>query len=162
MQRLRRKRDIEPGLRGAAERATPQSRAATASGKGGNVARARGEGRGRQRTFALAMICSLLVPASPLYTTLITSGSVRCINAIAVQRTRSPPPPALLCAPPSPHPHLSHASDGHAGHCRATHQYGWKKPMNFFFLPCASSTWSPRDASAAACCDAVARRNRWM
>lgn len=52
----------------------------------------------RARTLAFAIICSLLASVSPLYTTLMTSGSVRCIKATAVHKTRSPPPPALLYA----------------------------------------------------------------
>ena len=47
-------------------------------------------------TLTLDMICSLVTPMSPVYTTLTISGSVRWIWAIAVHNTRSPPPPALL------------------------------------------------------------------
>jgi hypothetical protein len=108
VQRLRRKRDVEPGLNRTDE--PPE----TVTVRGGNVACA----QKHRRTLALAMICSLLASVSPLYTTLITSGSVRCINAIAVQRTRSPPPPELLFAFP---PICEHALE--RVH-RATHQYG--------------------------------------
>src|ERR1700734_3249072 len=49
-----------------------------------------------ERTLTLFIISSLVASISPLYTTLMTSGSFRCNAAIAVQSTRSPPPPALL------------------------------------------------------------------
>lgn len=47
-------------------------------------------------TLILANICSLLASVSPVYTTEITYGKKRWISRMAVHRTRSPPPPALL------------------------------------------------------------------
>jgi len=47
-------------------------------------------------TLTLETIRSLVASTSPVNTTLTTSGSVRWMWAIAVHKTRSPPPPALL------------------------------------------------------------------
>ena len=47
-------------------------------------------------TLTFAIICSFDASVSPVYTMLTTVRSVRCIAAMAVQSTRSPPPPALL------------------------------------------------------------------
>ena len=47
-------------------------------------------------TLTVSKIVSFVTSVSPEYTTDITSGNVNCIVLIAVHRTRSPPPPALL------------------------------------------------------------------
>ena len=52
----------------------------------------------RRLTLTLEIIRSLVASMSPVYTTFTISGSVRWMWAIAVHKTRSPPPPALLQA----------------------------------------------------------------
>ena len=51
-----------------------------------------------KRALTFSMIFSFVVSVSPLYTTETMLGSFRCIAEMAAQRTRSPPPPALLHA----------------------------------------------------------------
>ena len=100
-------------------------------------------------TFTFWMISSFVASTSPLYTTLTTSGSVSCKLAIAVHRTRSPPPPALLYLSTLSRIRTANIKD--KPRRNLTYQYGWKNPTNFFRL---GSRWRALNRTA--------RRNRFL